>query len=80
MDKALIATYSPKYKAYQRKIRTHQIERAEKTLHPLTENVKGKPTDPIRFVKKTSVTQNGKIAEKHFYNLNEKTNAKRRDV
>lgn len=29
MDETLIVTYSPKYKAYQRKIRARQIERAE---------------------------------------------------
>lgn len=28
MDENLIITYSPKYKAYQRKIRSRQIERA----------------------------------------------------
>lgn len=31
MDEILIVTYSPKYKAYQQKIRNRQIERAEKT-------------------------------------------------
>ena len=32
MDETLIVTYSPKYKAYQRKIRTRQIEHAEKII------------------------------------------------
>lgn len=32
MDEILIVTYSPKYKAYQRKIRSRQIERAEKII------------------------------------------------
>ena len=32
MDETLIVTYSPKYKAYQRKIRTRQIERAERII------------------------------------------------
>ena len=29
MDETVIVTYSPKYKAYQQKIRNRQIERAE---------------------------------------------------
>ena len=32
MDETLIVTYSPKYKAYQQKIRANQIERAEKII------------------------------------------------
>lgn len=33
MDETLIVTYSPKYAAYQRKIRKGQIERAQKLLN-----------------------------------------------
>lgn len=32
MDETLIVTYSPKYKAYQQKLRSRQIERAEKII------------------------------------------------
>jgi hypothetical protein len=32
MDETLMVTYSPKYKAYQRKIRARQIERAERII------------------------------------------------
>ena len=32
MDETLIVTYSPKYKAYQRKVRNSQIERAQKII------------------------------------------------
>ena len=32
MDETLIVTYSPKYKAYQQKIRARQIERAERII------------------------------------------------
>ena len=32
MDETLIVTYSPKYKAYQRKVRNRQIERAQKII------------------------------------------------
>lgn len=72
MDETLIVTYSPKYKAYQRKIRARQIERAEKIIASPGRKRKGKnPNDPMRFVKKTSVTQDGEIAEKQVYNLDE---------
>ena len=72
MDEALIVTYSPKYKAYQRKIRARQIERAERIITTPGRKRKGKSqNDPMRFVKKTSVTTDGEIAEKQVYDLDE---------
>lgn len=72
MDETLIVTYSPKYKAYQKKIRTRQIERAEKIIETPGKKRKGKnQNDPMRFIKKTSVTSDGEIAEKQVYNLDE---------
>lgn len=53
MDENLIITYSPKYKAYQRKIRSRQIERAKKIIETPDRKHKGKnQNDPMRFVKK----------------------------
>ncbi len=70
MDETLIVTYSPKYKAYQRKIRTRQIERAEKIIATPGRKRRGKTqNDPMRFVKKTSITPEGEIAEKQMDNL-----------
>lgn len=72
MDETLIVTYSPKYKAYQRKIRTRQIERAKKIIAAPGRKRKGKnQNDPARLIKKTSVTTDGEIAEKQFYELDE---------
>ena len=72
MDETLIVTYSPKYKAYQRKIRARQIERAEQIITTPGRKRKGKnQNDPMRFVKKTSVTTDGEIAEKQVYVLDE---------
>lgn len=72
MDETLIVTYSPKYKAYQRKIRTRQIERAEKIIATPGCKRKGKnQNDPARLIKKTSVTTDGEIAEKQVYELDE---------
>ena len=72
MDETLIVTYSPKYKAYQQKIRARQIERAQKIIDTPGNKRKGKnQNDPMRFVKKTSVTQEGEIADKKVYELDE---------
>lgn len=72
MDETLIVTYSPKYKAYQKKIRNRQIERAKKIIETPGKKRKGKnQNDPMRFVKKTSVTPDGEIAAKQIYGLDE---------
>lgn len=72
MDEMLIVTYSPKYKAYRRKIRSRQVERAEKIIASPGRKRKGKnQNDPMRFVKKTSVTPDGEIAEKQVYDIDE---------
>ena len=42
MDETLIVTYSPKYKAYQRRIRARQIERAKQILSSSDKKRKGK--------------------------------------
>lgn len=70
MDETLIVTYSPKYKAYQQKIRSRQIDRAEKIIASPGRKRKGKnQNDPMRFVKKSAVTPDGEIAEKQVYSL-----------
>ena len=70
MDETIIVTYSPKYKAYQRKIRARQIERALKIIASPDRKRKGKnQNDPMRFVKKTAVTSEGEAAEKSIYDL-----------
>ena len=70
MDEAIIVTYSPKYKAYQRKLRARQIERAQKIIASSDRKRKGKnQNDPMRFVKKISVTSEGETAEKNIYDL-----------
>lgn len=72
MDEILIVTYSPKYKAYQQKIRSGQIERAKKIIETPGQKRKGKnQNDPMRFIKKTSVTPDGEIAEHNVYDLDE---------
>ena len=68
MEETVIVTYSPKYKAYQRKIRARQIERAEKMINSSGRKRRGKnQNDPARFIRKVSVTEDGEIAEKQVY-------------
>lgn len=72
MDETLIVTYSPKYKAYQKKIRERQLERAKKIIQsPDSKRKTRNPNDPARFVKKTPVTGDGEIAEKYVYDLDQ---------
>ena len=68
----MIITYSPAYALYQRSVRQAQIERAEKMV--AAKNVKKQrknPNDPARFVKVTSITPDGEIAEQKIYDLDD---------
>lgn len=70
MDETVIVTYSPKYKAYQAKVREQQIERAMKMIDNPARIRKGKnQNDPARFIKKTSVTDDGELATADVYGL-----------
>ena len=72
MDETVIITYSPKYKAYQQRIRAGQIERAIKIMQSPDKARKGKnPIDPSRFIQKTAVTGDGEIAQKQIFQLDE---------
>ena len=72
LHQRLIITYSPKYKAYQSKIRNAQIDRAKKRIQSSDKNRKGKgPNDPTRFIQKTAITDDGEIAQKNIYQLDE---------
>lgn len=70
-DQTLIVTYSLKYGIYQQTIREHQIERALKYLKTPGSADRRSQTDAKRFIKKTPVTNDGEIAEKATYELNE---------
>lgn len=75
MDETVIITYSPKYKAYQSKIRNAQIDRAKKMIQSSDKTRKGKGSnDPARFIQRTSVTEDGEIAQKNIYQLDEAKN------
>ena len=70
LEQKLIVTYSIKYRDYQRKIRNSQIERAIKVVEANPLKLKSaSQNDYKRFIEKTSVTQDGEIAEKHIYSI-----------
>lgn len=64
VSEMLVVTYSPKYKAYQQKIRQGQIDRAIKiidTNEKVKKNRKN-PNDPSRFIKTENITPEGEVA------------------
>ena len=70
MDETVIVTYSPKYKAYQKRIREQQISRAMKMIEQPGRKRRSKnQNDPARFIKTTNVTNDGEIAEKKVCEL-----------
>lgn len=76
LEQQLIVTFSPKYMLYQQDIRDKQVERAkEKVAKPATLNKKS-ANDPGRFVKRLTLTQDGELAEKDVYYLDEEAIAK----
>lgn len=71
LEQKLIVTFSLKYKNYQQRIRNNQIERAQKAIETNSIKLdKCNQNDYKRFVRKTSVTQDGEIAKKKILSLN----------
>lgn len=70
-DQTLIVTYSLKYKAYQQTLRSRQIERAKKYLDHPSGADRHSQVDAKRFIKKTAFTDDGEIASKAMYELDE---------
>lgn len=71
ISETLIVTYSPKYAAYQKKIRGKQIERAKNMISAGGKLKKDRknPNDPARFIQKHSVTGSGEVADEEFCSL-----------
>lgn len=68
LHQRLIITYSPKYAAYQKAIRSEQIARAEKMVAGGSLKKQRKnPNDPARFVNKIAVTEDGEKARVHYF-------------
>lgn len=73
ISETLVVTYSPKYKAYQTKIRQGQIDRAKKMIADggKIKKTHRNPNDPNRFITKTAVTEHGEVADSIFSELNQ---------
>src|SRR5699024_3210823 len=70
----LIVTFSFKYFDYNRTIRNNQIERAKKSIETGNVTRKGKnQNDYRRFIDSLNVTDEGEVAEKIEYCINEET-------
>lgn len=72
LEQRLIVTYSVKYQEYQKHIRENQINRAKKIIEQKPQKLnKAKQNDPKRFIKTTNVTDDGEIAEKSIYAIDQ---------
>ena len=71
IEQKYIATFSLKYRDYQRNIRAEQIARAEQALQSTEKRDRTRQSDYKRFITKVPVTENGEVAEKTVYGLNE---------
>ena len=71
LSQRLIISYSPKYAAYQRKVRNNQIERAKNLINNPSSISKSRQNDPSRFVNSSFVTNDGEIADKRVLTLNQ---------
>lgn len=77
LEQKLIVTFSFKYRNYQRTIRNKQIERATKLIETKPSSIKKhNQNDYKRFVSKTSITNDGEVAENEVYSLDTETIAK----
>ncbi len=68
LHQRLIITYSPKFAAYQKELRSRQVERAEGMVSDgKLKKERRNPNDPARFVGKMAVTGDGEVAKTHYY-------------
>lgn len=72
LEQRLIITYSLKYRDYQRDLRNRQLERAVKLLDNNSKEIdKKRQNDYKRFIASTKVTDNGEVADKTIYSLDQ---------
>lgn len=71
VEQKYIVTFSLKYRDYQKKIREEQLSRAQKALSDSNKIDRKRQTDYKRFITKVSVTNDGEVAEKAVYAIDE---------
>ncbi len=77
LEQKLIVTFSFKYRNYQRRIRKQQILRAQKKIDSNPSKIgKARQNDYRRFIKTTTCTEDGEVANKKIHQINTKVIAK----
>lgn len=71
IEQRYIVTFSIKYRNYQRQIREEQISRARDALTSPVKTERTRQTDYKRFITRVDTTQDGEVAERKIYLLNE---------
>lgn len=69
IEQHLIVTFSLKYRAYQRKVRGRQIEKASRLLERPSGLKKKSPNDYKRLITEEHITRCGEVAEKSLIEL-----------
>ena len=63
IEQRIIVSFSPKYRAYQRYIRSRQIERARRSADNNKKSTDRNPNSPARFLDEVRYTENGEVAD-----------------
>lgn len=72
LEQRLIVTFSVKYQEYQKNIRNNQINRAKKIIETNPRKLKKvNSNDSKRFIKTTNITEDGELAEKCIYKIDQ---------
>ena len=71
LEQHLVVTFSFQYRDYMRKIRSRQLERAEKLVNNPSSLKKKQPNDPRRFIRQDHCTSDGEVADKMIPSIDE---------
>ena len=63
IEQRIIVSFSPKHRAYQRYIRSRQIERARRSAENNKKTTTKNPNSPSRFLDEVRYTDNGEVAD-----------------
>ena len=71
LEEHLIVSFNYKFKQYQGHIREKKLERARKLLKNPGKISTNNPRDPKYYIKKIAATDNGEVADKTYYSIDE---------
>lgn len=69
LEQQLIVSFSLKYKAYLKELRSRHILRAEEKIKSPSRMERKRTNGPDKYIAKTSITEDGEIAEKTLYEI-----------